>query len=388
MVSPLNHRLHRLESQIKTIFVLFSVLCSLFSNSYAESLRYIRVNVLSDVASLSLRVNGYYEIQDYYSQKVLYRGKNLKTTVTAYKDGILMGGKNFNTNKVFIKVDDPGLIVIDSRKFRGDMQFIKKDNANLSVINYIDLEDYIKGVLYHEASHYWPKEALKAQAIVCRTFALYQMQENASRDYDVTSDIYSQVYGGRTSERYRTNKAVEQTKGWVLTYQDKIFPAYYHATCAGHTEDASLIWNINVASLKGVPCDFCRDSPHFKWHTVLSQDEVKDKLINAGYKIDKIKDMVILGRDASGRITNLRITSDKNNIDISAKDFRNIIGPNIIRSTNFNINVVNHDVVFEGLGWGHGVGLCQWGAYFMAKQGYTTEQILKYYYPQADVKKY
>lgn len=380
MVPPLKRRF---GSQI---FFLFSVFSFLFSLCYAESPKTIRVAVIQDAASIRLKVRGFYEAIDSASHRVLSRDKNLNTTVTIYKDGILVGDIKSRTNNLFIKSDDPGAIVIvDGRQFRGNIQLIKKDDAHLLVVNYINLEDYIKGILYHEASHYWPEEALKTQAIVVRTYAAYQMQKNASRDYDVTSDIYSQVYGGRTSERYRTNQAVDKTKDNILTYKGNIFPTYYHATCAGKTEDASMLWNIDIAPLKGVSCGFCKNSPHFNWYYVLSKDEAKFSLIKSGYKIKDIQDIVILGTDRSGRITTLRIITDKQNLDIPAKDFRNIIGPNIIRSTNFKIDLVNHDIVFEGLGWGHGVGLCQWGAYFMAKQGYTAEQILKYYYPGSEL---
>ncbi|MDD5155818.1 MAG: hypothetical protein PHF11_04960 [Candidatus Omnitrophica bacterium] len=92
-----------------------------------------------------------------------------------------------------------------------------------------------------------------------------------------------------------------------------------------------------------------------------------------------------MGKDRSGRITELKIASAEKNIKISAKDFRNLIGPNIIRSTHFQVYLAAQDAVLEGVGWGHGVGLCQWGAYFMAKQGYSYKNILKYYYPGADV---
>ncbi|OGX41081.1 MAG: hypothetical protein A2984_01980 [Omnitrophica WOR_2 bacterium RIFCSPLOWO2_01_FULL_41_12] len=374
MVSPLR--------QIIFLVIGFYLLLTPCS---AQDTQYVRVAILQDASFLRLKINGFYEVLDALTRKVLYRGKNLNTTVTVYAGGILLGNIKSKTDKLFIKSDDPLAININGRLFRGNIQFIKMSNLGLSVINHIELEDYIKGILYHESSHYWPIEALKAQAIACRTFALYQMQENKTRDFDLTSDIYSQVYGGRTSERYRTNRAVDETKGYVVTYQGKIFSTYYHATCSGHTEDASLLWNINIMPLKGVACSFCKDSPHFSWHYVLSLDEIKDKLANAGYKISNIKNILISGKDKSGRITNLKIILNKNDLEISAKDFRNIISPNIIRSTNFNVQVVNHDAVFEGFGWGHGVGLCQWGAYFMAKLGRNYQDILKYYYPGAQI---
>ncbi len=356
--------------------------------AFGENVRfagYVRVAIIEDAKYLSLKISGPYEITDSSRNYILSRGKNLKTTVTSYRDGILIGGENFNTDKITIFINDPDVTIINGRTFRGNAQFIKNKNNRLLVINHIDLEDYIKGILYHEASHYWPEEALKVQAVVCRTYAVYQAQEHRGKDYDVTSDIYSQVYGGRTSERARKNKVVEETRGRLLTYKGRVFPAYFHATCAGHTEDAALLWNTDIAPLKGVVCNFCKESPHFSWHYVLSFLEIKDKLIKAGYKISDIKDIVILGRNNSGRITGLKIIATNKDFEISAKDFRNIIGPNIIRSTNFNLNIVEHDAVFEGLGWGHGVGLCQWGAYFMAKQGFNASQILKYYYPGSEL---
>ena len=389
MVSSLNRRIRLI---VIFIFILgVGGLCLgnrqalLATVNSIESSKYVRVAIIQDTKSLDLKVTGSYEITDARAKKVLSKGKNLKTTLTSYKEGILLGGMNFNMDKIFIQSVDHALIIINGRRFRGNMEFVKKDNLGLVVINYIELEDYIKGILYHEVSHYWPIEALKAQAVVCRTYALNQMQENKSKDYDVTADIYSQVYGGRTSERYRTNEAVESTRGEVLTFEGDIFPAYYHATCAGHTEDASLLWNIDIPPLKGVACNYCKNSPHFKWHTVLSTQEVGDALAKSEYKIKAIKDILIDGKDRSGRIINLKLVSDEKNIKVPAKDFRNIIGPNILRSTNFKVKVIENDVVFEGLGWGHGVGLCQWGAYFMAKEGDTFRQILEYYYPGSKV---
>jgi stage II sporulation protein D len=343
--------------------------------------KFIRVAILQDAPSLSLNIGGYFEIIDAKSKRTLHHAKSLKTTVTASKNGILIGSENFYPDKVIIQASKSAGLAINGRKFRGNIQFIRKDNSSLLVVNYLGLEDYIKGILYHEVSHYWPLEILKAQAVVCRTYALNQIEVNKGKDFDVTADIYSQVYGGRTSERYRTSKAVDETRGEILTYQGKVFPAYFHATCAGYTEDASLLWNINIAPLKGVHCGFCQDSPHFKWHNVLNIDELRQTLEKSGYRIKEIKDILIGDRDKSGRIVVLKFINEKETLNISAKDFRNIIGPNIIRSTNFTVKLADNDAVFVGYGWGHGVGLCQWGGYFMAKSGYNYQEILRYYYP-------
>jgi stage II sporulation protein D len=323
---------------------------------------------------------------DSAANKVILRAKNLKVTVAVSANGINLGGTNYPLPKLFIKTDEGGVIILGGRRFRGNICFIRKPNQRLLVVNSIELEDYLKGILYHEVSHYWPTEVLKAQAVVSRTYALYQMRENAAKDYDVTADIYSQVYGGMTSERYRTNRAVGYTKGEVLVFRDKLFPAYFHATCGGHTENASLLWNVNIAPLGGVPCNFCRQSPHFNWQHVLSLDEIRKKLHSSGYDIGDIKTIAILSRTPSGRAKELKISAENKEIKISAKDIRNIIGPNILRSTNFNVSIVSQDVVFTGIGWGHGVGMCQWGAYFLSRHGRNYKEILRQYYPGSDVK--
>lgn len=383
MAPPLIRRL-KLLILIGVLFCALPVfaLCA----SYAKPADYIRVAIIQDTPSLRLKVKGFFTVVNLRNLEIIRRGKQLNTTVTAYKGGILLGEIKSSAEKILLKADNPESIIINGRRFRGNIRLIKKDNAHLLVINEIALEDYVKGVLYHEVSHYWPQEALKAQAVACRSYAVYQAQAGSAQDYDVTADIYSQVYGGKTSERYRTNKAVDETKGEILAFQGKVFPAYFHATCGGRTEDASVLWNIDLPPLKGVNCGFCRDSPHFNWHLVLSLGKIEENLTGAGKKIKKIQDIMILGRDKSGRVSDLKINADKDELKISAKDFRNIIGPNLIKSANFTVQIVNHDAVFEGLGWGHGVGLCQWGAYFMAKQGKNYKDILQYYYPGSDVK--
>jgi stage II sporulation protein D len=377
MATPLN--LLRL-----IVFILImTVDCRLSTvDCYAAVDKYVRVAIVQDLECLRFSVNGSYSILDARDKKILSSGKFITAAASGNKTGIVIDGVEYRTDRLFIQVADPEAIVINGRKYRGNIRLVKKENLHLLVVNDIELEDYVKGILYHEVSHYWPEEALKAQAVVCRTYALYQMAENSSRDFDVTNDVYSQVYGGKTSERYRTNKAVEETKGIVLVYEGRVFPAYFHATCAGYTENASLLWNIDVPVLRGVACAFCKESPHFNWHQVTTLAELKDALAKAGYNLSgDIRAIETLGRDRSGRVRELKIKTSKNDLTLSAKDFRNSLGPNIIRSTNFEVNIAGSDAVFEGLGWGHGVGMCQWGAYFMAKEGRSYQDILAYYYP-------
>jgi stage II sporulation protein D len=348
----------------------------------------IRVKIFPDAAVFTVVIKGDYAVKETNSDRILNYGKKFKAKVAGYKGGILLAGHYLAASNVFIKPGNPEEpIEINGRRFKGGLQVIKRDNGLLSLINYLGLEDYVKGISVRETSHYWPMEALKAEAVVFRTFALYRAEQFKNKEWDVTDNVFSQVYGGVEAERFRITEAVDKTRGEVLNYDGKILPAFYHSTCAGATEDATVLWNIDLPPLKGVACGFCKDSPHYSWKTTLSKDKIKELWEKQGQKIKKIKEVVIAGRDKSGRVINLDIVTDEKDIEIAAKDFRNLIGPDIIKSTNFKIISNNGDLVFEGQGWGHGVGLCQWGAYFMAKYGSDYLKILDYYYPGSNLTK-
>ncbi len=186
MVSPLKKVICYKLWVISVIIFLFlthnSALITQYY-SFAQSSRYVRVAIFQDVSSLRLKIKGSYEIIDSASNKVLNRGKNLNTTVTVYTDGILLGNTRAKTNKLFIKPYYPESVIINGRIFRGDIQLIK-NNMKLSVVNHIDLEDYVKGISVGETSHYWPIDSLEAEVIVFRTFALYKMQENSKKDFE------------------------------------------------------------------------------------------------------------------------------------------------------------------------------------------------------------
>jgi stage II sporulation protein D len=352
---------------------------------YAQE-NYIRIAVILDCRSANVSVEGSYQILDSENKRLILKGKDLKTTVLSYEQGLLIANRNIKANRILIEPAPARCVGINNRPFRGMIEVIKKKNTHLLIVNHIDCEEYIRGVLYHEVSHHWPMAALCAQAVIARTFALYQSRKNQNKYYDLTSNIYSQVYGGRISERYRTNKAVELTRGQVITFNSRLFPAYYHATCGGHTQDAAFLWGVDIKPLRGIRCDFCRNSPHFNWHYTLRLETIEDLLRKKGFEIGRIKDISVQGRNKSNRVIWLWIRQEgEKKLRLRAKDFRHIIGPNVIRSTNFTVQIYDSDVYFEGYGWGHGVGLCQWGAYFMAKQGYKYKQILKYYYPGCEI---
>lgn len=346
----------------------------------------IRVSIMDDKDSVYLSVRDAYRIYAINSDRVLMEGDRLTAKVSGTKDGLMVGTKEFKMGGIRVRAEGKAKIYVGGRLFRGEVDIVRKENGKLMLVNHIDIDEYLYGVLYHEVSHRWPMDALKAQAIAARTFALYQARQNRMQPYDLRSDIYSQVYGGSTSERWSTTMAVNATKGKVLVYNGDILPAYYHATCAGYTEDASNMWKIDMAPLKGVACDFCAQSPYYKWAKELPLWMIEGKLRENGYKIDKITAINILSKNRSGRVDKMEI-KDRAGVSIvlTGKDFRQIIGPNELRSTKFDALVKWGSLMVEGHGWGHGVGMCQWGAFGMASQGKKADEILKFYYPGAEV---
>jgi len=345
----------------------------------------VRVAIVRDSRELDLSIHGSYRLRDMTSYNVVGKGFYLIDSKVRLLDrGILIGLNVYPSKRLTIEPSKDASIIIDGRPFRGEITFIRTPDNRITVVDNINVEDYIKGVLYHEVSHRWPMEALKAQAVAARTYALYSINP-AGKLYDVTNDIYSQVYGGRDSERYRTDLAVDYTRGQVLTYNNQIIPAYFHATCGGMTEDAQELWNLpDIPPLRGVPCSFCKDSPHMHWKKNFRLGDIQDALNLHGYKVSGIKDISIVDRDRSERIEHLKITQKNGNeLIIKGKDFRTLMGPNVLMSNNYEIVMQGYYVNIIGKGWGHGVGMCQWGALGMARQQFNYRQILAYYYPHS-----
>ncbi len=347
--------------------------------------KYIRVAVAQKKYAVDLQLKGRYRIYSLNSENLLKEGKNLRAKVKASKNGLELGNERLAVAGIRIETVSNAAVIIDKRKFRGVMDIIKTPDETLLLVNHVDIEEYLCGVLYHEVSHLWPMEALKAQAIASRTFALHQHQVNKDKEYDLTNTTYSQVYGGATSEKYRTNKAVIKTYGQVMTYNGKVFSAYFHACCGGYTEDADKLWKTNLPVLKGRPCLYCARSPHFNWSRKVSIWLVRKKLLENSYKCGKITSFKPAAYDASGRVTDIIIKTTQGTFKVPSNKFRIMISPTLIKSTNFTVKLYDEFLYFEGKGWGHGVGLCQWGACGMAQDGFKADEILDFYYPENNI---
>jgi stage II sporulation protein D len=349
---------------------------------------FVRVAVARDTPSVKVFIAGSYKIVNAITKKSLLEGGYLSgCSLTATDTGFMLGETAFGANAVEIESAGGARIYINDRIFRGEIR-VFKTGKGLTAVNTVELEEYLYGVVRNEVSTWWPMEAIKAQVIAARTYALYQIKESRGKDYDVTADVGSQVYGGIFSEKWRTNRAVDLTKGKALVYNGAIFPSYFHATCGGATFDAANLWNISLPTLKGVKCGWCKKSPHFLWERHMPLQEAQTKLHDAGYEAGDIKSFEAVSKDPSGRIMKIRIGGSQGAFDMAGKDFRSIIGTDILRSTNFKAAIIGDNVIFEGFGWGHGVGMCQWGAYYMSRAGKKAEEVLNFYYPGSKIANY
>jgi stage II sporulation protein D len=348
-----------------------------------------RVAILKDATQAAISVRGQYEIIDSVNGERLMAGRRYPASrLVPVDEGLFIGKKYFPRQELtIVPKKDVTVYVPDGtpKRYRGELKIVT-DGETVTLINYVELEDYVQGVLFHEVKHRWPMAVLKAQAVATRTYALYQIQERKGRPWDVTSDIYSQVYGGRSAERHRTNLAVRRTAGKIMMHGLDIVPAYFHANSGGHTENAGELWNHSDDLLPGRDDPYSEDQPGFDWKKNFHSREVKDRLNDDGIMIGDIEHIEVIERSPSGRVRRLKIMDRQGgSVIVTGKTFRQTLGPNFVRSLKFDVDMQGYYFDLIGHGWGHGVGMSQWGAYSMATQRYNFEEILAFYYPNAEL---
>lgn len=349
----------------------------------------IRVLILEGPESVKLTIRNGYRITAAGSDRTLSASQSLPgVNVRARQGSLLVAGVKF-PEAIDIYAATPADLYINDKPYRGSVSVYRQPDGTLTVVNRIDVEDYLYGVLYHEVGSWWPMESLKAQAIAARTYALHQKQFTAARKFDVYNNQSSQMYGGADSERTRSNEAVDSTRGLVLTYDGRIFPAYYHATCGGVTRSASELWKVDLPPLRGgVRCEYCWFSPHFSWHAKIGVREIESALGKQGVHVGSIRELEVVDRSPTGRVLTARVGGTEGERIISAKDLRLWVGSTVVRSENFEVHARRGKIVFEGKGWGHGVGMCQWGALGQSLIGRKYNEILSFYYPGSEIQQY
>jgi len=253
------------------------------------------------------------------------------------------------------------------------------------VINQVDLEEYVKGVVPAEVNSSWHPEMLKAQAVAARTYALYQQMLSANRDYDVVASVQDQVYRGKQGVDAAVLKAVEETRGLVLTYQGAPIYAAFSSTAAGLTEDAVNVWSKDYPYLKGVECPFDLASPYYQWTASFRKDLLEQNLRQQGFPVGTITALVPSSFSRGGRVATLRVVHTEGELILRGEELRKTVGYMVIPSTQFAVESVGAEIILSGYGAGHAVGMCQWGAKELAELGFPFSTILSYYYPDTQL---
>jgi stage II sporulation protein D len=276
-------------------------------------------------------------------------------------------------------------IRVNGRSYRGKVDLLK-DNSSLLVINELNLEDYLAGLINHEISSRWPMEAVKAQAVAARTYALYQKKLRKDPRYDLESTVANQVYGGSDREDELALQAVKETEGEVALYNGEPIQALYHSSCGGETEASDDVWGREVPYLKRIKDPYCTEAPNYFWQYRIGVEELGERLRRFG-RLGEIGSILIQKRSRSGRVASILIRHSRGSFEISGKEFREALGFENLRSTNFTVKSKGDSFYFAGSGGGHGVGMCQWGAKGMAEDGKSYREILKWYYPGVTVRR-
>jgi stage II sporulation protein D len=289
------------------------------------------------------------------------------------------------------QVEQEGSLVgYNNTWYRGNLTLMPS-SSGMTVVNEVPLEQYLYSVVPSEMPSSWPLEALKSQAVAARTYAVSSLGGYRSKGYDVVATTASQVYLGVKSESNSSTQAVAQTQGEIITHAGKAIHAYFHSCSGGQTESGANLW-APFAYLKSVP-DYDQASPKHIWHTELSQSELKSKLANLGVRVGDVLALSAATRTSSGRIKTLQVIGREGQKLVDGAKARMAFGLN---STFFNVGSIDaHGELqkqpdpqsvpvtfqFAGRGWGHGLGMSQWGARQLAINGYAHRDILQHYYP-------
>ncbi len=270
-----------------------------------------------------------------------------------------------------------GRLVLGYSIYTGKLAIYRSDKS-LYVVNELPLETYVAGVVKAEVGSDWAQEALKAQAVIVRTYVLKQMGWARRPEYHVTSSVLHQVYKGRNMDSSVT-EAVRATEGQVLTFEGEPIIAYYHSTTDGMTELPEEVFGRGFPYLRSVPASG-KLSPMALWTRSVPLREVAKAL-----GVQEVRQLTPVSFTATGRVDYLSYVSDKGAGFVRAKDLRRSMGWKRLPSTSFIVEVSGANAVLRGSGFGHGVGLSQWSALEMAIGGSSYKEILSHFYPGTEL---
>ena len=255
---------------------------------------------------------------------------------------------------------------------------VERQGSGLRVINRVPLETYVAGTLGSEVYSRWDAETLRAQAVVTRTYALYQRARSGAQGYDIEAGTSDQVYGGVRAESASIARAVADTRSEVLLWNGQPILAAFHSASGGRTASAQEVWGSTLPYLRSADVEDL-DSPDTYWRVRYSRAQLGSALAPLG--LGSVRDLRISDRTPSGRVARVELSGSSGSGQVTARQLRSALGDSIIRSTLFEIREIDGDVVFVGSGHGHGVGMSQWGAQAMAERGAGYREILAAFYP-------
>jgi stage II sporulation protein D len=272
-------------------------------------------------------------------------------------------------------------IALNGREYGAPLDVVRNGDG-LAVVNEVPLEEYLVGVLRAEVGEKWPLEALRAQAIVARTYAAYHRTLSAAKPYHIVASTAHQQYFGRVPAASPLWGAVRETIGQVLLWEGDLFPAFYHTDSGGYTEDPRTVFATrNMPGLKPVRCEFSAGSPHYYWSLDVKLADLAEILRRNDVAVGSVIAIDVSERTPSLRAATITVHGTRSSVRLRGNEFRRMIGYDTFKSTLFAVAVDAPWARFSGRGYGHGVGMCQWGAKGMAEQGHTARQILEFYYP-------
>ena len=365
----------------------------------------VRVRVVKDVDILELRVKNL-AVFDRSGNRLMLSKSNAWATITLEKTGA-NGNPRIQVSSVAMKnkfadsdlsypLDFYGSeITIEGKAVPSPLR-VSLIQGHMSGISTLKISDYLIGVLHKEMSGKWPKEALKAQAVATRSYTLAQIFARNNEEFDLEGSVLDQDFQWVTpSERSKPEilnwqRALDETKDIILVGSDgKALKAYYHADCGGETTVPDLVWGPK-GEFQSVKDPVCEKRRANHWHFSVPKSEIQRKIASEDSEHGKLKfDWVKSTFDR--RVTWVEWTAGFTGTAqdawklISGQNFRRLLGFDKLKSTRFKAEDRGNSMYFEGQGFGHGVGLCQWGSRDWANQGWNVWKILNHYYPKAKI---
>jgi stage II sporulation protein D len=372
----------------------------------AEPRFWVRVLLFDDISEFTLSAENGFTVADVKTGAVGRFGKNTQAVLAAPMNGGILIGEHVFGPEIEIRPAEPFVFGLDNSAWRGNLRLtLNADARSMQAVNDVPLESYLAGVIGEEMPSYWEAEALKAQTVAARTYCLFiKYRFGPGRSWDLRRTQANQVYGGLNAESPMVWDAIRATEGLVLVCDQpdgpKIFPAYYSSTCGGHTENSANVFGDSYVSLVGVPCPHCRDITRptfFTWSSPAFDAEQASRAITTRYDHLRILDRIVAIEPGEVtpyedfvRLASLRLTgSNGRTRNLRAEDFRLTVDPTgtRIRSNSYRIERRKNAWAFvDGRGFGHAVGLCQYGAEGMARKGADFRTILKFYFPNSELR--